>query len=84
MLNLGNKFFLNSRVDQDESSSECESSDCDEEEDEDDNVSYFGESFRTNNHITFNDSDETKRLALIFLLYEQTFLEEISIFETLC
>ena len=66
------------------SSSECESSDCDEEENEDDNVSYFGESFRTNNHITFNDSDETKRLAFIFLLYEQTFLEEVTIIENLC
>ena len=45
LLNWGNKYFLNSGVDQDESSSECESSDSDEEEDKDDNVNYFGANF---------------------------------------
>ena len=45
-----NKYFLNSGVDQDESSSQCENSDSDEEENEDDNVNYFGVNFCSSNH----------------------------------
>ena len=53
--------------------------------DEDDNVSYFGANFRTSsNHIMFNGLDVIKRLALIFSLCEQNFMEKIIIFENLC
>ena len=71
-------------VDQVESSSECESGDSDAELDEYDNVSYFVADFCTSNGITFNYVDGIKRLAFIFLSYEQTFAEEIIIFENLC
>ena len=84
LLNWGNKYFLNSGVDQDESSSECESSDSDEEEVKDDNVNYFGANFHTSNHITFTDLDEIKRLAFSFSFCYQTFVEEIIICKKLC
>ena len=68
-----------SGADQDESS-EWESSHSDEE---DKDVSYFGVSVLTNNYVTFNNSDETKRLVFILSLCEQTFVEELIIFENM-
>ena len=66
-----------------EGSSKCASGDNDAEVDEYHNVSYFVANFRTSIRLRFNYVDEIKRLASIFLLYEQTFVEEIIIFENL-
>ena len=49
----------------------------------DDNLSYFDANFRSCNHITFNGLDEIKRLVFIFSLCDETFVDEIIIFENL-
>ena len=48
-----------------------------------DDVSYFRASVPTLNYVTFNDFNKIKRSVLILSLCEQTFVEQMIIFENL-